>query len=447
MMYTLLQRKKEEEDISNAGSLILLKGEKFLAPLLAVLDAYIDKRLVRTFYDVCLSILRFRNRSFGLVLSELGGYVMGFRQAAAGTKRISNLLRSRKWDHHMIEDFWLREAARRYSSLRRSAQRILFLWDDSVLEKPESWFVEGLCSVASSKAKRLTRVKPGYYTPPRQRLCVPGFEWSAVMMTTLKAVPSLVTMRFWTTRGKHFTDRKSVFIHLLKRLVQCFPQGVTHVLDRGYADSSLLLRLQQYRQAFIVRWIKKYHLLGLDGVLKNAAEHTRSALGTASIRLIYDAPRRCLRRATLTFLPLCLPQDPQHVLYLLACQDGKRRQQPMYLLTNQIIQTKAQAWQVLFSYMRRWNIEQTFRFAKSELAMESPRLWFWENRLKLWAIVACVYAFLLHLLTNWNALARTWINTCCHRTGKRHLDTQMPLYRLRLAILVLLNEVVAQNSG
>jgi hypothetical protein len=39
------------------------------------------------------------------------------------------------------------------------------LWDDSRLEKAESWFLEGLCSVESSKAKRLTRIKKGYYSP------------------------------------------------------------------------------------------------------------------------------------------------------------------------------------------------------------------------------------------------------------------------------------------
>jgi hypothetical protein len=67
---------------------------------------------------------------------------------------------------------------------------------------------------------------------------------------------------------------------------------------------------------------------------------------------------------------------------LVACRDAKKAQEPMYLLTNCEVKTKGQAWKILFSYMRRWAIEQTFRFNKSELALESPRLWFWENRQK-----------------------------------------------------------------
>ena len=42
--------------------------------------------------------------------------------------------------------------------------------------------------------------------------------------------------------------------------------------------------------------------------------------------------------------------------------------------------------------------EMIVRYAKSELAMQSPRLWRWENRLKLRLMATLVYAFLLSLL-------------------------------------------------
>ena len=98
-MYTLVQRKKIEKDYSSAGSFFLLKAEQFLSPFLIQLDACLDKRLVRTFFDLFVSILRFRNRPFGLILSELGEFILGARQSCAGTKRISNLLRSKNWSH------------------------------------------------------------------------------------------------------------------------------------------------------------------------------------------------------------------------------------------------------------------------------------------------------------------------------------------------------------
>jgi hypothetical protein len=77
----------------------------------------------------------------------------------------------------------------------------------------------------------------------------------------------------------------------------------------------------------------------------------------------------------------------------------------------------------------------TYRYAKSELAMESPRLWRWENRCKLLLMVTLVYAFLLSLLHPQLETLRQWLlRFWCHRTGKRHREVSMPLYRLRSAL-------------
>jgi hypothetical protein len=72
------------------------KLEGFVAPLLGRLDARIDKRLVRTFLLTLQAILTLRHNRCGLLLSELGGYILTPEQAPAGTKRLSNLLRCPK---------------------------------------------------------------------------------------------------------------------------------------------------------------------------------------------------------------------------------------------------------------------------------------------------------------------------------------------------------------
>jgi hypothetical protein len=77
-----------------------LKG--FVAPLLKVLDEHIDSRLVGTFEKTLAAIITFRHSTHGLLLSELGGYITNPGQAPAGTKRLSNLLRSAKWGYELI---------------------------------------------------------------------------------------------------------------------------------------------------------------------------------------------------------------------------------------------------------------------------------------------------------------------------------------------------------
>ena len=44
------------------------------------------------------------------------------------------------------------------------------------------------------------------------------------------------------------------------------------------------------------------------------------------------------------------------------------------------------------AYARRWQVEMCYRACKTDLAMESPRLWFWENRLKLLLMASLVSA-------------------------------------------------------
>src|SRR5690606_29845801 len=108
---------------------------------------------------------------------------------------------------------------------------------------------------------------------------------------------------------------------------------------------------------------------------------------------------------------------------------------PWYLLTNEKIKSLEDAWAIVFIYARRWQIEMTYRYSKTELAMESPRLWTWDNRLKLMLMVSLVYAFLLSLLDSSLETLRTWLlRHWCHRTGRRYREFLLPLYRLRSAL-------------
>jgi hypothetical protein len=69
----------------------------FLAPVVLMLDQVMDKRLLRTLVQTVQTILAFRDRINGLLLSELGGYLEHPSHAPAGTKRLSNLLHSPNW--------------------------------------------------------------------------------------------------------------------------------------------------------------------------------------------------------------------------------------------------------------------------------------------------------------------------------------------------------------
>ncbi len=148
---------------------------------------------------------------------------------------------------------------------------------------------------------------------------------------------------------------------------------------------------------------------------------------------MWDAKQRRYRSTGVVAAPVRHPLYPGP-LWLVVSRPGKGRE-PWYLLTNEPVFTAKDAWRIVFAYARRWQIEMSFRYGKSELAMESPRLWKWENRLKLLLMATLVYAFLLSLLDPSQELLRQWLlRWWCHRNGKRNRDASVPLYRLRSAI-------------
>ena len=154
--------------------------QSFIGPLAEWLDQLADRRLVRTFFLALAAIVRLRHSRSGPLLSELGAHILSPAQAPAGTKRLSNLLRSAKWSHTLLERFLRHRAEQQLAQLEERGELALAIWDESVLEKPESIALEGLCPTRSSKAARLKHIKPGFYNPPGgPPVFVPSLQWPA----------------------------------------------------------------------------------------------------------------------------------------------------------------------------------------------------------------------------------------------------------------------------
>lgn len=405
----------------------------FLGPLLLELDHWLDKRLIRTLVQSIEAILTFRDRVNGLLLSELGSYLDAPGQGG-GTKRLSRLLHCPKWTALFIERFLWWRASEQIAQWAAQGEEGLVIWESSVWEKPESQQSEGLGPVQSSKAKRLTHVKPGYYTPPGRPICVPGLHWIGLLVVgaTLTQGPALLAvMRWWTARGWRASWARDEDKKLLEWACRSWGRTVLHLFDRGYASSRWLGALQHYAARFVIRWRHQYRLL-FEGQSKISWKIARGKKAWGS-RDLWDAHRRKWIRASVLAFPVRHPEHPEVPLWLVVAR--RTGGTPWYLLTSEPVETQAQAWKIVLAYVRRWHIELAWKSCKSELGMQSPRLWDWESRLKLLGLAMLAYAFLLHLLTAPFTLLRRWLfRWACHRTGRRLRTTRMPLARLRLAL-------------
>lgn len=253
--------------------------QTFLAPLLKDLDAQIDKRLVGTFLNTIRAILEHRHRNCGLLLSELGGFLLSPDHAPAGTKRISNLLRCVNWTFEAIARFLWQEADTRRKALIAEEETVLVVWDDSVNEKPESQKAEGLGPVRSSKAKRLSRIKPGYYRPPGPPVFVPGLNGLCLLVMGTNGPPTVLGMEWWTTRkteeGPEPQSGRTLRSGWLSAVAHAGGRTVVHVFDRGDAGAPWLGEMLRLNVRFVQRWPKGQYLVDAEGQMKKAWQISR----------------------------------------------------------------------------------------------------------------------------------------------------------------------------
>lgn len=408
---------------------------RFVEPLVRQLDETVDKRPVRTLVQAVEAIIAFRDRCDGLVLSQLGSFMDGLGARGGGTKRLSTLIHHQNWKAQQIEEFLLGRADEQIACWQAEGQDGLLIWDGTVLEKPESLAAEGLCAVRSSKAKRLTHVKKGYYHPPGMPIFVPGMHGIGLLLCGRRAhsgPPLLATLRWWTSRGVLASYEKDENCQLLRLTTTRWAERVLHVFDRGYASSVWLGALYGFKARFVLRWKTSYQLVDATGV-KQAVWKIARGKPSLAPRTIYDAVRHCNVQGSVLFFPLTHPSYPDWPLTLVV---GRRKGgEPWYLLTNEPVHSPEDAWRVVLAYARRWRIEMAFRNLKSELAIESLRVYEWEVRLKLLGLLTLAYGFLMTLMTQGEHAARDWLlDYACHRTGAHLQDVECPFSRLRIAL-------------
>lgn len=431
----MFNNKRKEAERQEQSKAVEEQLVKLLWPMLVRLKQTLDRRLVNTFLGLVMAVVMHRHRNHGLLLSELGGYLLGPEHSAAGTKRISTLVHSEKWNAEVIEEFFWQAGTQRVEELWAQGERPLVIWDESVLEKPESLQAEGLCAVRSSKAMRLKRIKPGFFNPPGGRpVFVPGFHWLKILVLGHKGSPTLAHLRWWTRRGEQPSQKRTQESEVLAYIDGLWGKEVLHIWDRGFAGNPWLTQAFLHGARFVLRWPKNYYLADEQGQLCKPGELSKGKRSWDH-RLLWDARRRCERKTGIIAFPV---SDPTHRQPLWLVVARRKAQSPWYLLTSEPAHSPQLAWQIVLAYARRWQVEMAIRYNKSELAFESPRVVRWQSRHKLLLIAALAYAFLLSLLPLSPGSIATWLlHTFCPRTGKRSRETPAPLYRLRIALSFL----------
>jgi hypothetical protein len=179
--------------------------ETYLAPYSERLDAYLDRRVVGNLRATVAGIVQTRSE---LTTSALGSAICGPEHAEAGTQRLQRALHHQGWKSEVIEEMLWEQAETKRKEMEQRGETPLCIWDSSVLEKPESVALDGLCSVRSSRVRRLARSRPGVFNRPGIPVSVRGFEWESLLLVGKSGVPQVLAMRVVESgKGRKFATQ------------------------------------------------------------------------------------------------------------------------------------------------------------------------------------------------------------------------------------------------
>lgn len=428
-----MKRSTEQElmaDAKEIGQEMAAQLAAYLGPLLISLDRRLDSRLVRTFAATVVNIIRHRDRTLSLLLTELGELLTDGAHAPAGVKRLWRLLHSTKWAAGVVGDWLLAQADRAVDAAVAEDGLAFLVLDGSVIEKPTARKLEGLTKVRSAVADLLWRTSGG---PPLKRpVVVPGFNWAAAVVTGMTGGLTLARMLWYSPQAPEEEPqrRREADWSVLGPLLARWGQKVVCLLDRAYDSYPFLKELLEEEAArFIVRWRRDFSLVAANGERSKASQLSARVRSWCKI-WVYDARRGEWWRVGVAAVQVWLPDSSRPLWLVVARRKGRR---PWWFLTTEDASTKAGAIWVIRAYARRWQVEWAFRYEKSELGMASIRVRLWAYRAKLWAIAELVHAFLLQLLVL-HAELSTRVLRWCHRTGRRWAKVITPIYRLRHAL-------------
>jgi hypothetical protein len=352
----------------------------YLAPLLTTFAHEMDQRLVRSVREALLAILVHPRPGQALMLTTFAEQSPHRPRLIHTVKRFYRLLHHPAFHARTISSWLLRRGTERWDP----AADELVLVDGSELIKPYAVRMEHLARVPNPLTKQGgPKTMPGYWL------------LAAVRTSLAKGMAQVLDWRVYSTRQPGFRSENRVTEQFLDRLLARVGRQAVLVMDRGFGRFALLGHLAARQARFVVRLTaKRDFAVDEEGMVHLALLAYRLPL--VSERVVFDPLRKCEVLARYGYRRV-RRQGIVGELTLVA-QWLADIEEPWLLLTNEPVHGEADAWRIVQIYWRRMEIEQSFRFLKSEVGLESFRVREFAAIERMVALGMVIYAFLIELL-------------------------------------------------
>lgn len=252
--------------------------------------------------------------------------------------------------------------------------------DDSDVVKPEG-----------RKFEALGLVRDGSLSTDSKTVYEKGYHVTETCVLTGNNDPVSIFSKIHSSKEKNFTSTNDVTFSAMERGAALFGKA-TFMMDRGYDDNKMFLKLDELNQDYVIRLTSKRKLF-FHGKWVMATELRNHRKGKVRMPLYYKGKHH---EAYLSHVKVQITAYKKDIYLVLVYGITEH---PMMLTTNKEIKTKDDVIAVAKAYFSRWIIEEYFRCKKQMFQFENFRV----RKLKAintlnFYITVCM-AFLAHVST------------------------------------------------
>lgn len=227
--------------------------------------------------------------------------------------------------------------------------------DDSDVTKPDGYHFEDLGIV-----------RDGSESTESKNVYKKGYHVTEACVLTKSNHPVSIFSRVHSSKEKNFTSSNDITFSAMERGAALFGKA-TFVMDRGYDDNKMFLKMDQLNQDYVIRLTAKRKLFYHNKWVP-ATELRNRRKGKVRMPLIYKGTQH---EAYLSHVKVQITASKKDMNLVLVYGITEH---PMMLATNKGIKSKEDVMNVAKLYFSRWRIEEYFRAKKQMFRFEDFRV-------------------------------------------------------------------------
>ena len=227
--------------------------------------------------------------------------------------------------------------------------------DDSDVVKPDGY-----------KFESLGWVRDGSESTAAKNVYKKGYHVTEATVLTGSSHPVSIFSEIHSSKEKDFTSINDVTFSAMERAAALFKKA-TFIMDRGYDDNKIFLKLDSMGQDYVIRLTSKRKLLYHNKWVA-ATELRNRRKGRVKLPLFYKGR---MHDAYLSHVKVQIIASRKDIYLVLVYGITDH---PMMLATNRDIRSKDDVIETAKLYFSRWKIEEYFRCKKQMFRFENFRV-------------------------------------------------------------------------